>query len=176
MEISLGVLPLNRLLKLYGEVLDELLRRNICRSTNNPVADLAELQVIEALDLKRAPKSTKGFDAIDSDGQRYEIKSRRITSHNRSRMLSAIRDCETRHFDYLAGVLFREDFSFDKACLVPFEVVHRRSTCRQHVNAHIFQLKNDLWATPGVRDISSQIASVLVRLDAMSSEARAVSA
>jgi hypothetical protein len=165
MDTDLRTLPLTGLLKLYSEILQELVRRKVCRSTNNPVADIAELLVMEALTLTPAAKSTKGYDALDASGKRYEIKGRRVTANNSSRMLSAIRDCEARHFDYLAGVLFREDFSFDKACVVPFDVVHRQSTYRKHVNAHIFELKDELWNTSGVVDISKQIVAVLVRLD-----------
>jgi hypothetical protein len=168
MDTHLCTLPLTGLLKLYSEILQELVRRKVCRSTNNPVADIAELLVIEALILTPAAKSTKGYDAVDGSGKRYEIKGRRVTADNPSRMLSAIRDCEAHHFDYLAGILFREDFSFEKACVVPFEVVQRRSTYRKHVNAHIFELKDELWNASGVIDISKQIAAVLARLDAAS--------
>ena len=164
-NFDLSSLSLSRLLKLYGEVLDELVSRSVCRSTNNPVADLAEFLVIEANGLTRAAKSTKGYDATDSDGKKHEVKSRRITAHNSSRMLSAIRDLENKHFDYLAGVLFREDFSFDKACLVPYNVVRDRAVYRKHVNAHILEPKDDLWSIPGVTDISPQVASALARLD-----------
>jgi hypothetical protein len=170
MDDGLRTLSLTGLLNLYSTILAELVRRNACRSTNNPVADIAELLVVEALSLTPAAKSTKGYDAVDISGKRYEIKGRRCTADNPSRMLSAIRDCDAGHFDYLAGVLFREDFSFAKACLVPFDVVVRRSTYRKHVNAHIFELKDELWSTTGVIDISMQIAAALVRLDATPTE------
>jgi hypothetical protein len=166
MDGDFRTLSLTGVLNLYSEILRELVRRKACRSTNNPVADIAELLVVEALDLTPAAKSTKGYDAVDLSGKRYEIKGRRLTADNPSRMLSAIRDCDAGHFDYLAGVLFREDFSFAKACLVPFDVVLRRSTYRKNVNAHIFELKDELWNTTGVVDISMQIADALVRLDA----------
>lgn len=94
--------------------------------------------------------STKGYDAEDASGKRYEIKAQRLTAHNDSRMLSAIRDCEAAHFDYLAGVLFNEDFSLAKACIIPFNIVLAHSKYRKHTNAHIFELKDELWALPGV--------------------------
>ena len=166
MDANLRNLPVTGLLTLYSEILQELVRRKVCRSTNNPVADIAERLVTEALSLTAAPKSTKGYDAIDVSGKRYEIKGRRVTANNPSRMLGAIRDCEARHFDYLAGVLFREDFSFARACLVPFDYVLQRSTYREHVNAHIFELKDELWSVAGVIDISLQVAAALGRLDA----------
>jgi hypothetical protein len=171
MDVDLRAFTVAGLLRLYSEIVEELVRRKACRSTNNPVADIAEMLVIKALRLTPAAKSTKGYDAIDGAGKRYEVKARRITRRNPSRMLSAIRDCEARHFDFLAGVLFREDFSFDKACLVPFEVVLQRSTYRDHVNAHLFHLKDDLWAAVGVVDITQQVAAALASLDARANAA-----
>lgn len=165
MPFALGELRMTELLRLYTEILQELIHRNVCRSTNNPVADLTESLVIQALGLSRAQKSTKGYDAADADGKRYEIKGRRLTAHNGSRMLSAIRECEKRHFDFLAGVLFNEDFSLHRACLVPFEIVLTCSKYRNHTNANIFELKEDLWMTSGVVDITRALAAVMETLD-----------
>jgi hypothetical protein len=153
------------LLRSYAEIIQELTKREICRSTNNPVADIAELIVVRALGLTQAKRSMKGYDAVDAAGKRYEIKGRRITAHNGSRMLSAIRDCESAHFDYLAGVLFNEDFSLRGACLVPFNIVLDRSTYRKHTNAHIFELKDELWHMTGVVDVTCQVASAFAALD-----------
>jgi hypothetical protein len=102
MDVDLRAFTVAGLLRLYSEIVEELVRRKACRSTNNPVADIAEMLVIKALRLMPAAKSTKGYDAIDGAGKRYEVKARRMTRRNPSRMLSAIRDCEARHFDFLA--------------------------------------------------------------------------
>lgn len=169
---DLKIQTASNLLQLYCQVIQELNRRSICRSTNNPVADVAELLAVQSLGLSRAPKSTKGYNATDRDGHRYEIKSRRITSHNPSRMLSAIRDCKARHFDYLVGILFREDFSVYKACVVPFEIVLQESKYREHTNAHILELKDEIWSARGVLDISSKISAALLALDGMAASAK----
>jgi hypothetical protein len=55
-------------------------------------------------------------------------------------MLSAIRNCQDVDFDFLTGVLFDQDFTFLKACLVPHAVVLTSAKHRQHGNAHIFEL------------------------------------
>ena len=62
------------LLRLFSRVLDELRSRGVVRSTNNPVADYAEYLVIKALDLRAAPKSTKGYDAVDANERKYKVK------------------------------------------------------------------------------------------------------
>lgn len=150
----------SQLLSLYANVLDELLGRKIIGSTNNPVADVAEFLAIRALDLSQAQKSTKGYDAEDTNGKRYEIKGRRLTSHNRSRQLSVIRALEQRHFDYLAGVLFAEDFSVLRACLIPVAVVERTAAFSKHVNGWLLHLRDSLWEEPEVRDITSEVRAI----------------
>ncbi|MEX1243678.1 MAG: hypothetical protein WEB59_00640 [Thermoanaerobaculia bacterium] len=155
--IALNKLGTAELLKLFAEVLDELRTRRVIRSTNNPVADYTEQLVACALSLELRTKSTTGFDAVDSAGRRYEIKGRRPTSRNRSTQLSAIRGLEQKHFDFLAGVLFNEDFTVASACLIPHDVVARLAKYRAHVNASILHLRPGLWSEPGVQDISAQV-------------------
>jgi hypothetical protein len=75
-------------------------------------------------------------------------------------MLSAIREIEAAHFNFLAGVLFNEDFSLNKACLIPHSIVLRESIFRKHVNAHILELDDTLWICEGVVDITKKIRDV----------------
>jgi hypothetical protein len=148
------------LLRLYTDLLKELTNRGIVRSTNNPVAGVAEYLVVRALGLERAPQSTKGYNAVDDEKLKYEIKSRRLTEKNPSRMLSAIRECESGHFDFLVGVLFNEDFSLYKACLIPHPIVLKEARFRDHVNAHILELDDVLWSRKGVVDITQKLRDV----------------
>lgn len=153
-------LSVGELFALFVDLLGELRRRGVVRSTNNPVADFSELLFEKALLLQLAPKSTKGYDATDAQGQKYEIKGRRLTAHNGSRQLSALRGLDQQHFTYLAGVLFREDFSVLRACLVPHEQVLAQSTYRKHTNSWIFQLRDGVWDLPGVMDVTQQLQAV----------------
>lgn len=147
----------SELLALYVAVLKELRHRKVVRSTNNPVADYAEFLLSGAMGLKLAAKSTTGYDALDTNGKRYEIKSRRITAHNKSRQLSVIRGLDKGHFDYLAGILFAEDFTVQRACLVPFEVVKKEADYREHINGWVLHLRDSIWELPGVRDITTSV-------------------
>ncbi len=148
---------LTDLFALYAAVLEELRRRQVIRSTNNPAADYAEFLVVKALGLHLAPKSTTGYDATDPNGKRYEIKGRRLTAHNKSRQLSAIRGLPEHHFAYLAGVLFAEDFSVLRACLVPVDMVEKEATYRKHIDGWILHLRDALWDRPGVQDITERV-------------------
>lgn len=157
MPIDVSTLSIRELFSIFAGVLNELRAREVIRSTNNPVADLAELLCERALSLQRAPKSTKGYDGTDSADRRYEIKGRRLTGHNPSRQLSALRALDKEHFTFLAGVLFREDFSVIRACLVPYKQVLKHAIYKEHTNAWIFHLRDRVWDLPGVIDITKQL-------------------
>lgn len=158
--MDLRDLGTHELLRLFSNVLDELRRRGTIRSTNNPVADYAEHIVAEGLSLMLVQKSTAGYDAVDAQGQRYEVKARRLTPQNKSTQLSAIRSLDEQHFSYLAGVLFNADFSVRRACLVPYEVVRQEAVYRSHVNAWILHLRDRIWDIPGVQDITLALVQV----------------
>jgi hypothetical protein len=148
------------LLTLYVQVLDTLRARGTVRSTNNPVADYAEGLCATALQLTLASKSTTGYDAIDPSGQKIEIKARRITDHNPSRQLSAIRGLALKHFDFLAGILFNADFSVFKGCLIPHALISEHGTFTEHTNSHRFLLCDSIWSLPGARDITEELKAV----------------
>lgn len=154
---DLKSLQVSDLFELHGQILSELRRRGVVRSTNNPIADYAEYLCARALSLKVAAKSTKGFDAVCPAGKRYEIKARRVTSLNKSRELSAIRGLDPQQFDYLIGILFREDFRVWKACVIPHSVVKDHAAWSDHTNAWRFHLRDTLWSIPGVLDLTGQI-------------------
>jgi hypothetical protein len=88
---SLTKMSISELLGLYSGVLDELCDRNILRTINNLAADYAEYLVSKALSLAPAAKSTKGYDATDEHGNKYEIKARRLTHRSHPTRFSAIR-------------------------------------------------------------------------------------
>ncbi len=150
------------LLNLYSIVLKELLNRGLIRSTNNPASGYAEFLAAKALNLHLAPNSTTGYDARDSHGKRYEIKARRLTSHNKSRQLSVIRGLDRRHFDFLVGVLFGDDFAVMRACVVPRTVVEKEARYRQHVNGWILHLRDRVWEQRGVRDVTKALREATI--------------
>ncbi|MGF6313476.1 hypothetical protein ABIB82_007850 [Bradyrhizobium sp. i1.8.4] len=84
---------------MHAAVSEELRRRGVIRSSNNPVGDLAEHLFCRAFGWKQAPNSMRDADATDGAEVRYQIKGRRLTSHNRSRQLGALRDLPAQGFD-----------------------------------------------------------------------------
>jgi hypothetical protein len=137
--------------------MEQLRQRGVVRSSNNPAADYAEWLCARALRLTLNVGSTAGYDGVDPAGRRVEVKGRRMTPHNRSRQLSAIRGMEHRHFDALAGVLFNADFSVMRAALIPYERVKEHGTPDEHTNSWRFLLTDAVWTLPGVEDITAKL-------------------
>ena len=149
-----------QLLVLHSEVTAELRTRRITRSSNNPAGDLAEYLFCKAFGWKQADNSKANVDAIGLDGKRYQIKGRRITRFNKSRQLSAIRDMAGSHFDCLAGVLFREDYTVMRAALIPHAAALERATYVERTNSHRFLLRDSIWEASGVRDVTKELRAV----------------
>src|SRR5271165_2686151 len=108
---QLSSLTSPELLALYTNVAKELRARKITRSANSPTGDLAEYVFCRAFQWEPTRNSFAGIDAKGPDGAKYQIKGRR----GKSRQMGAIRDIDQGHFDFLAGVLFEEDYSVSLA-------------------------------------------------------------
>ena len=134
-DMDLAALTSLRLLALHARVSDELRTRGITRSSNNPTGDLAEYLFCKAFGWEQSGNSAANIDAVGQDGLRYQIKGRRITRFNRSRQLSAIRDLDGAHFDYLAGALFFEDYSILRAAIIPRATAVGRAAFCERTNS-----------------------------------------
>ena len=149
-----------QLLALHAAIAEELRARKLVRTSNNPTGDIAEHMFCKAFGWKMERNSKAHVDASDEDGTRYQIKARRITQHNNSRQMSAIRNLLGGHFDYLACVLFGEDYTVLRAAIIPLETVVERSRYVEHTNSHKFILHDDIWSVAGVRDATQELINV----------------
>lgn len=147
------------LLTLHGQIAKELRNRGIVRSSNNPTGDLAEYLFCNAFHWKQESNSNAHIDATCRDGFRYQIKGRRVTG-NKSRQLSAMRDFDGEHFDFLAAVIFSEDYIIIRAAIIPRSVVLKQAKFVQRTNSHTFFLRDDVWNFSDVRDVTSELRSV----------------
>jgi hypothetical protein len=145
------------LLVLYAAVLEELRRRGVTRSINNPAANYTEHLVSTKLGLTLAGNSVSGFDALDPDGHRYQIKGRRLTPQNKSTELSAIRNLPNRPFDFLVAVVYRPDFTVDYAAQVPYDVVVELATYSKHTNAYRVLMRRSVLNDARVTDITARL-------------------
>jgi hypothetical protein len=145
------------ILQLYSDALEELRKREVLRSANNPSGDYGELLFSRTFGWQLQNNSSSGHDATDGSGTRYQIKCRRITPRNPSRQLSFIRNLPNNPFDILAGVLLDENFKVLRAALVPVAVVQEKATYVKHVNAWRMILRDSVWDIPGVHDVTSDL-------------------
>lgn len=152
--------PTSELLKSYDAILEELRRREVIRNSNPPAGGYAEYLVAKALDLKLENNSNAGYDATDRQQNRYEIKARRVTQHNQSRQLSAIRNLGAHHFDFLVGVIFSPDFSVLKAAIIPHAVVSKNCRFSKHTNSSILILNDNIWDCSGVKDLTITLKQI----------------
>lgn len=159
---KLGEMTVAELLALHVQIGEELRARGVVRSANNPTGDLAERLFCVAFGWRQAPNSERGYDAMDSDGTRYQIKGRRVHRRNKSRQLSAIRDLAGGHFDVLAGVLFDDDYNVTRAALIPRAVVETQSTYIAHTNSNKLMLRDAIWSLDVVEDVTDQIRAVVL--------------
>ena len=155
--IDISGLSEAELLQLHAQTLARLKELGAVRSTNSPVADIAESMAAKLLGGELAPKSQGHFDVmVSKDGvtTTYQVKARRLTAHNTSRQLGALRNMEDKRFDFLVGILFREDFSPIKGAIIPWDVVKAHSTYIQRTNSWRFLLRDSVWGLPGVRNLA----------------------
>jgi hypothetical protein len=164
----MGVIPdldgldVSELLRLYATLMNRLRTLGVIRSTNNPVADYTEHLVTTKLGLTQVTNSVAGYDALDVNGRRYQIKGRRLTPQNSSTELSAIRNFAAKPFDLLVAVVYRPDFAVDYAGIVPYEVVGERSKYVKHTNSNRFLMKRAILDDPRVEDITARLTAHLL--------------
>jgi hypothetical protein len=139
--------------------MEELRSRKVIRSSNNPVADYTELLVSSVLGLSLLGRSAAGYDATDVSGVRYQIKGRRITTHNKSTRLSAIRNLDSRPFDILAAVIYTSNFEIDYAALIPIEMIAELSGFSKHINGSFFHFRRSVLNDPRVTNITSKLVA-----------------
>ena len=150
------------LLEMHVKILKILRQREIIRSTNNPTGDLAEYLFSKAFGWELADNSTKGFDALDDEGTRFQIKGRRIHSLGKSRRLGAMRELEEKPFDQLAAIIFDEDYSIIQAALFPWEYVLDKSSEIKRSNSYRFVFHAKYMNDSAVEDVTEKIRGVLL--------------
>lgn len=158
-SIDVRKLTVPKLLSCYGAILEELRHRGIVRSSNNPLSDYAEGLFCATFSWKQEGNSSAGYDAIDADGVRYQIKARRLRDHKTSRQMSAIRSLPETPFDFLAGLLVNQEFDIIRAAIVPVAVVQAKAKYVGHTNSWRFLLRDDVWSEPSVRDVTAEVST-----------------
>ena len=158
---NLKALSIAELLRLHVGINEELRYRKVMRGENNPTGDLAEFLFCCCYSWEQAGNSEKAFDAKDDQGNRYQIKGRRLNKYNPSRQLSAIRSLDG--FETLAAVLFDHEYRVSRAALIPKEVICNHSTHVKHDNKWNFILTDKVWTLSNVKDVTDKLQTTWER-------------
>ena len=155
-DLDLATMSEIELLQTHGCVIDELIRRGVAKTRNNPVGDYSEWLICRRFDLDMQANSKASFDAIDDSGIRYQIKSRR--SESKSVQFSTIRNLEHKGFDFVIALVFNYDYSIRFAVMIPHEIIPRLAKYQPHVNGYNLILTDKNVKLDGVIDILSELA------------------
>lgn len=157
-------LKVTALLKKYSELMDELLKKKIIRTNNNPVSDYAETLFAKAYNLKLLPNSSNGVDAVGKNGKGYQVKARRMGRDVGMNQLGILRGLEKRKFDYLCVIIFNHDFSVKSAHLLPHAVINKYARYSKYQNGHILRWHGSVLLDPRVNDVTKRLQKVATRL------------
>lgn len=154
------------LLALHAEIGAKLRDRGVTRSANNPTGDYGEYLFSKAFGWQLASNSNAKFDAVDTAGNTYQIKARRMTGGNHiSRQLGVIRNLTDGGFDYLAAVLLRPNYEVERGLIIPHSALAPISRYSEHQNGWILRLDDAHWSVAGVVDATAALRGAALQLD-----------
>lgn len=151
--MDLSELTITELMLLNQKTLEELEKRQIIRTQNNPISEYTEWLVASKMNMELASPSTKGYDAITKDGRKVQIKSRKNNLKNRSTTLGIIRNYDLKQFDDLIAIIYHPDFSIRLAVCIPHELVEQYGFFNNHQNGYTLSINAALLSDPQVIDI-----------------------
>jgi len=143
----------------WAAVMRELRVRDVVRTNNNPVGDIAEAIVHAYYGGERGGFSQPGWDIKTPDGERIQVKAMRTTATTKRRNVSPIRDTD---YDSVVVVVFDEDFQVLEGLKVSREVVEELFVIRPYLNGRVILVSQKLRDDPRVESLD--LAPAALRL------------
>jgi hypothetical protein len=140
-------LSARELLGAFAAIMRELRTREIVRTNNNPIGDIAEAIVAEHYGGERGSFSQSSWDVRLPSGQRLQVKALRQTTNGTRRNLSPIRSTD---YDAVVVVVFDEDFHVVEGLRISRSTVEELFAHRAYVNGRIITLTQRLRDHPEV--------------------------
>lgn len=150
MTSDLASLTPRELLSLWAGTLRELKRREIVRTFNSPIGDIAEELVALHYKGERGLFSQKAWDVRIGD-QYLQVKAIRHVAGQGLRNLSPVRSDDG--YDAVIAVVFTEDIRVEKAIRIPRDVVNELFPVEPHINGRSIRLTSYLLEHAGVEEI-----------------------
>jgi len=162
---DLAELSTRQLLRLYADLLTELVDRGIVRSRNAPAGDLAEFLVREAYGGELAPPSEKSWDVRTPDGRLVQVKARLIAAGDRkSHNYSPFRSWDFHFCVFL--ILDAHTYDVVQAVELPVATVRALARATPHVNGLRIGTRTRLLDQPGAVDRTAELEQALAALAA----------
>lgn len=160
--INLSEMSTRELLALWSHALRELRDREVVRTFNNPIGDIAEALVALHYGGERGSFAQASWDVKTREGELLEVKALRRTGAKTRRNLSPVR---SDGYDAVIIVIFAEDLRVDEAIRVPREVVNELFAWNEHVAGRIIRVTKKLLEHPGARriDLSDELLDMPVK-------------
>ncbi len=160
--MELERLSTGELLRLYANILTELVNRRVVRSRNAPAGDLAEYLVAIAYGGELAPPSAKSWD-VRAGNRRLQVKVRLVvTGRNASQNFSIFRSWD---FDACVFVLLdAHTYEVVRSVEVPVASVVQVARESAWVKGHRVGTRADLEGLPGAVDRTAEIRLALESL------------
>lgn len=134
----------------WAAVMRELRHRDVIRTNNNPVGDIAEAIVAAHYGGVRGSFVQAGWDVRLPDGELVQVKAMRMTATGKRRNLSPIRDSD---YDAVVIVIFDEDFRVTEGLKLTRKVVEELFQPNGHVNGRIITVTDKLRGDPRVESV-----------------------
>jgi hypothetical protein len=148
--IDLTKLPTREVLALWAQALRELRDREVVRTFNNPIGDIAEALVALRYEGERGSFSQASWDVKTGTGELLQVKALRRTGATTRRNLSPVR---SDGYDAVVIVIFTEDLRVEQALRVPRAVVNELFAWRAHVAGRVITVTRKLLDHPKVTEI-----------------------
>jgi hypothetical protein len=129
----------------------ELRVRDVIRTNNNPVGDIAEAIVAAHYGGERGGFSQAGWDVRTPEGERIQVKAMRTTATTKRRNVSHIRDSD---YDSVVIVIFDEDFRVLEGLKITRDVVEELFAIRPYLNGRVILVSQSLRADPRVEKVN----------------------
>jgi hypothetical protein len=148
--IDLSKLTTRDLLALWAQALRELRDREVVRTFNNPIGDIAEALVALHYGGERGSFSQASWDVKTSSGELLQVKALRRTGAKTRRNLSPVR---SDGYDAVIVVIFTEDLRVERAIRIPQSIVNELFAWNDHIAGRIITLTKKLLEHPEVTGI-----------------------
>jgi hypothetical protein len=150
-------LSFNEIFELYARIRQWAQERGFW-GQGNIVGSYTEHLVAQALNLKLMPAANPGFDALDEQGLKYQIKG----LFNSVNLWAGWKSEEKlAAFDYLVCVIFDDAGQVLRANIVPGEIARDVAVFGAQRMWWIY-FKQDLWQRDGVTDIADRLRNTEV--------------